>query len=29
MKDEQRRKKVKGPKIYSGLKGLKYADIGY
>jgi hypothetical protein len=27
MKDEQRRKKVKEPKIYSGLKGLKYADI--
>jgi hypothetical protein len=29
MGDELRRKKVKGPKIYSGLKGLKYADIGY
>jgi hypothetical protein len=29
MGDEQRRKKVKGPKIYTGLKGFKYADIGY
>ena len=29
MRDEQRRKKAKSPKIYSGLKGLKYADIGY
>lgn len=29
MGDEQRRKKVKGPKTYSSLKGWTYADIGY